>query len=106
MSRAKLSDLFRNNITFVLIVVVAGLTFLAWSNRFIQDDAFIAFRYAYNLANGKGLVWNDGYRVEGYTDFLWTLLMTIPHYLHRDPVSFSFVLGIISFIASLLLTYK
>ncbi len=32
------------------------------------DDAFITFRYGYNLANGLGLVWNSGEApVEGYT---------------------------------------
>ncbi len=46
------------------------LTVLAWSNRFIQDDAFISFRYAENLVQGKGLVYNEGERVEGYTNFL------------------------------------
>src|SRR6202035_1235689 len=39
------------------------------------DDAFISFRYAANLAAGKRLVWNPGERVEGYTNFLWTLLL-------------------------------
>ena len=51
---------------------------LAWQHRFLQDDAFISFRYARNLATGHGLVWNPGERVEGYTNFLWTLLMAAP----------------------------
>lgn len=38
-----------------------------------QDDAYISFRYADNLAAGNGLVYNVGERVEGYTNFLWTL---------------------------------
>lgn len=37
------------------------------------DDAYISFRYARNFALGHGLVWNVGERVEGYTNFLWTL---------------------------------
>lgn len=44
----------------------------------LQDDAFISFRYARNLADGAGLVWNAGERVEGYTNFLWTLLLALP----------------------------
>ena len=64
MLSAKLSSYYKNNFTSVLILVIAGLTLLAWSQRFVQDDAFISFRYAYNFAHGKGLVWNDGYRVE------------------------------------------
>lgn len=43
--------------------------------RLLADDAFISFRYAGNLANGLGLVFNPGERVEGYTNFLWAVLM-------------------------------
>jgi hypothetical protein len=31
-----------------------------------------------NLVAGHGLVFNPGERVEGYTNFLWTLLMAVP----------------------------
>jgi hypothetical protein len=43
-----------------------------------MDDAFISFRYSENLAAGLGLVFNPGERVEGYTNFLWTVLMAVP----------------------------
>lgn len=36
----------------------------------VQEDAFISFRYARNLVDGHGLVFNPGERVEGYTNFL------------------------------------
>ncbi len=39
------------------------------------DDAYISLRYARNLADGHGLVFNIGERVEGYTSFLWVLLL-------------------------------
>ena len=41
----------------------------------LVDDAFITFRYARHFAEGRGLTWNDGERVEGYTNFLWTVLL-------------------------------
>jgi hypothetical protein len=47
------------------------------------DDAMIAMRYARNMADGLGLVWNSGEYVEGYTNFLWTLWMAT---LHLIPV--------------------
>jgi hypothetical protein len=48
----------------------------AWHYRFLTDDAYISFRYARNLARGYGLVFNPGFeRVEGYTNFLWVLLL-------------------------------
>ena len=53
---------------------LALLAFLAYSSRrFVTDDAFISFRYARNLLEGNGLVWNPGERVEGYSNFLWVL---------------------------------
>lgn len=39
----------------------------------ISDDALISLRYAWNLAHGHGLVWNEGERLEGFTNPLWTL---------------------------------
>jgi arabinofuranosyltransferase len=44
--------------------------------RFLCDDAFISFRYAHNLATGQGLVFNPGFeRVEGYSNFLWVVVL-------------------------------
>lgn len=44
----------------------------------IMDDAGIAFAYARNLAAGQGLVSQPGAPpVEGYSDFLWVLLMAV-----------------------------
>jgi arabinofuranosyltransferase len=49
------------------------------------DDAMISMRYARNLADGYGLVWNPGEApVEGYTNLLWTLWMA---FLHVLPLS-------------------
>ena len=41
---------------------------------FVSDDAFIVARYARNIAEGHGRVYNIGDRVEGYTSVLWLLL--------------------------------
>ncbi len=41
---------------------------------YLLDDAYISLRYARNLVDGHGLVFNPGERVEGYTNFLWVLL--------------------------------
>lgn len=45
------------------------------------EDAMISMRYAHNLAAGLGLVWNPGERIEGYSNFLWTLFMAVVHLL-------------------------
>jgi arabinofuranosyltransferase len=47
---------------------------------FLTDDAYISFRYARNLAEGQGLVFNPGFeRVEGYTNLLWVLVLAAAH---------------------------
>lgn len=45
------------------------------------DDAFISFRYAENLAQGRGLVFNPGERVEGFSNPLWTVALALPAWL-------------------------
>ncbi|MCE5228356.1 hypothetical protein LLG95_02005 [bacterium] len=88
------------------IALIGVLLLMAWSDRFIQDDAFIRFQYARNLAEGRGLVWNQGERGEGYDSFLWTVLMAAPIALGRDPVEFSFVAGMACLLGVLLVTWR
>jgi len=61
------------------------------------DDAYISYRYAQNLAQGNGLVFNRGERVEGYSNFLYVLMMT-PAFFVTDGLGvyfFSVLLNII-----------
>lgn len=37
------------------------------------DDAYISFRYAWNLSHGNGLAFNPGEAVEGYSNLTWVL---------------------------------
>jgi arabinofuranosyltransferase len=52
----------------------------------VVDDAYISFQYARNLLLGHGLVFNPGERVEGYTNFLWTVLSAGLLGLRLDPL--------------------
>jgi len=55
-----------------------GLTIFQCKN--LVDDAYISARYARNFANGFGLVFNRGEaaaRVEGYSNFLWVVLLAL-----------------------------
>ena len=65
----------------------------------VCDDAFISFRYAWNLARGKGLVFNAGEYVEGFTNLLWTLALS-PFFIVQPDVDISVVaigLGILCY---------
>ena len=71
-----LSALRRTPVPLILACVpwLAMLVWLAAVSWFLAtDDAFISFRYARNLLEGHGLVFNVGERVEGYSNFLWTI---------------------------------
>lgn len=57
----------------VVAVILALLHFLYFNST--DEDAYIIFRYAENFGHGHGLVFNPGERVEGYTCFLWVLLL-------------------------------
>src|SRR3954464_9513817 len=67
------------SLAIIALATVVGLYFgwrLFW---FLTDDAFIAFRYISNAHLGYGFVWNaPPFRpVEGYTSFLWVVLLDV-----------------------------
>jgi arabinofuranosyltransferase len=66
-------------------LVLAGRALGEWQ----MDDAYISYRYAWNLVHDRGLVYNVGEAVEGYTNFLWTLLAAAAIRLGWDPASFA-----------------
>jgi hypothetical protein len=63
--------------SFVLLAAIAIFIFNCTNLLFTQDDAYISFRYAANFLAGKGLVYNAGEHVEGYTNFLWVLIIAL-----------------------------
>ncbi len=84
--------------------ICAGLWF-AWIQRSLVDDAFITFRYAENLVAGKGAVYNAGEWVQGYTNFLWMLLLAAVHAATGRPTpEIALVAGPLSYVALVLAT--
>jgi tetratricopeptide (TPR) repeat protein len=62
---------------FLIIALAILFIYFAISVSHIQDDTFITLRYVKNILAGSGPVFNAGERVEGYTSFLWTAILTI-----------------------------
>lgn len=83
----------------MLVLIAASLFWLhvAWlahlQGPYCVDDAYISFRYARNLANGAGLVFNPGEYVEGYTNFGWVLGVAVIEACGLDPVVVTRVLN-------------
>lgn len=65
----------------LLLILLHGLLF-----RFVIDDAWISFRFARNLAEGHGLVFNPGEKVEGYSNLLYVWLAAAGLKLGLDPL--------------------
>ena len=66
----------------VAALVVLGLAVVfAWqvsaAGPIAIDDAYITFSYSKNLALGHGPVYGHGLRVEGYSNFLWMVLVAV-----------------------------
>ena len=78
-----------------ILQTLGGTAFLTTKshNDWGNDDSYIGYRYAENLARGQGLVFNRGERVEGYSDFLYVLMMVPAFWVtSRDGVYFFSVL--------------
>ena len=91
------------------VAVLALAALFVWhcvEFRFIQDDAYISLRYAKNLVDGHGLVFNAGERVEGYSNFSWTLLLALLLRLDVSAVLASQILGVICGVATVLVTAR
>jgi hypothetical protein len=56
------------------------------------DDAMVSMRYAWNFSHGAGLVWNPGGpHVEGYTNLLMTLYMSVLTFFFSKSAAVLFV---------------
>ena len=90
------------------ILVVLGILFYYYckSFNFIQDDSFITYRYAKNFTDGNGLVFNIGEHVEGYTCFLWVVLLSFLKVIGFNFISASGTIGILSSLGAIFFTYK
>jgi len=79
------------------VLILIGGVYSVFKMKWVCDDAFITFRYVENWLNGLGMVYNPGEYVEGYTNFLWLLLLSAVNYLGLNIVDYSQYLGILFF---------
>ena len=84
-------------------LIAISIAFLVWCAAFIYeisfvamdgkryfclfDDAMISMRYAWNFSHGMGLVWNQGEYVQGYTNLLMVLLMSLATLVLDKPAA-------------------
>lgn len=93
----------RRSLTIFAFALLMALTFARFHP---VDDAYISFRYAKNLVQGNGLVWNPGERLEGYSNFLWTLLAAGGMKLGLDPLVWTTLISVPLHLFSLIAVYR
>ncbi len=89
-----LGPLWRWSERGLVAVALLFVTYVCWQHAlhaslsvdgvryyWLDDDQMISMRYARNLVEGHGLTWNPGERIEGYTNFGWTLVLAAVHLL-------------------------
>ncbi|MGP8023474.1 MAG: hypothetical protein ACLQG5_13865 [Methanobacterium sp.] len=80
----------------IFVSVILFILMLVYVN-FTIDDAFISFRYSEHLISGFGLVWNIGQSpVEGYSNFLWVLMIAVLFLFKLNPIVSTKVMGLLS----------
>ena len=87
-----------------IFAICIALFQIARYSCFTVDDAYISFRYAEHLANGEGLVFNNGEYVEGYTNFLWVVLLGACRKIGADIQKSSLWLGAICSVLTVIIT--
>ncbi len=88
---------------YIWAAVSLGLFFIfvVWFWAYSIDDAFVTFRYAENMVDGYGLVYNPGDQpVEGYSNFLWLLILSLCYLVGLPTYLSAKMLGIVFFLAA------
>lgn len=95
--------LFGNRLALPVSALFVPLALAYWP--FKIDDAYISFVYAKNLIQGHGLTYN-GLIVEGYSNFLWTVLIAPFIAWGWDPLVVARLISLNCAIVTLFLTER
>jgi hypothetical protein len=79
---------------FILFATILSLHSIYYLS-FISDDALISLRYVDRFLNGQGLTWDNYHPVEGYSNLLWIIIISIFGSLGFNLITISRVLGIL-----------
>jgi len=86
------------------VLIYSFLCFLTFSA--IEEDAFIYFKFAANLADGYGYVFNrDGERIESGSSPFWLFILSVLYALPLHIISITKIVGYLSGILCLLLMW-
>ena len=97
----------RTQFVALLLIVIGALVHQLLLLHWYIEDAAISFTFARHLAEGEGLVaYPGGERVEGYSNPLWMLIMSVVLALGLDPVPASKLIALACAATLLVLLYR
>jgi hypothetical protein len=91
-----------------VLLAIAGVTLVVHSlaYNFVTDDAYISFVFSRNFAEHGELTFNLGAPVEGYTNFLWTIVLGVLMLVGIPPEISSRVLGTACALVTLWIVFR
>src|SRR3954465_16033771 len=91
-----------------LLLGVAGVALVVHSlaYNFVPDDAYISFVFSRNFAEHGQLAFNLGSPVEGYTNFLWTIVLGLLMIVGISPEWSSRVLSTLCALVTLYTVFR
>jgi hypothetical protein len=90
-----MTSIQRNTILIFLAAVAARIAFHLLTG-FVADDAFITFRYARNIAEGYGFVYNLGEPVLGTSTPLFTLILALFAMMRLPMIQSALIVSLVS----------
>jgi len=99
----------RNNIPLLFSLFIALILRISWKlyTHYTYEDAFITFRFAQNLSNDLGFVYNVNEHVYGTTTPLFAILLAVWIKIFSNSIVFgASMLGLLCGLVSLFLVWK
>jgi len=64
--------------------LIAWVVLVIVRNAWLSDDSYISFRIVNNWVEGRGMTWNPGQRVQGFTHPAWFFILSAAHALTHE----------------------
>ncbi|HMA93502.1 MAG TPA: hypothetical protein VKP30_12495 [Polyangiaceae bacterium] len=98
-------------VVLLVLASVIGVAMMAHQTALVGDfrvdDAYITMSFSKNLASGNGPIFSHGVRVEGYSNFLWMILLSLGMLVYPgDPYAIARFLGLIAMTLIAIFVYR
>lgn len=91
---------------FLWILLITFLSFSLYFFTWFVDDLYVYFRYVNNFINGRGIVYNAGEYVEGFSSFIWFLILSVFGFTKLPLELSSKIASVVFAVLALLVIYR